>query len=213
MSRVRSRVAISLDGFIAGPNQSLENPLGVGGTQVHEWAFALAAFRKDHGLEGGEVNASTPIVEKMFEGVGAGVMGRNMFGGQPGPWNAANPWNGWWGKNPPYHHPVFVVTHHARPPLELEGGNRFHFVTEGFDAALAQARQAAAGQDVSIAGGAQTLQHFLRAGLIDDMILSVAPVLLGSGERLLDRIGTDLHGLKLVAAIPAPNVTHLKFAR
>jgi len=204
---------MSLDGFVAGPRQSVENPLGVGGMRVHEWVFPLAAWRATHGLEGGEVNESTAVVEESLENLGATIMGRNMFGGHPGPWNRAKPWNGWWGNNPPYHHPVFVLTHHAREPLALEGGTTFHFVTQGIEAALEQARRAAGGKDVSLAGGAKAAQQYLAAGLVDQMDISLAPVLLGSGERLLDHIGDDLHGLELVRTIVAPKVVHLKFVR
>ena len=143
---------MSLDGFVAGPNQSVENPLGVGGMRLHEWAFALAIFRDEHGMEGGEVNESTPVVEESLANIGATVMGRNMFGGHPGPWNPKNPWDGWWGTNPPYHHPVFVLTHYDRPPLELEGGTTFTFVTTGIESALEQARRAAGGKDITLAG-------------------------------------------------------------
>ena len=204
---------MSLDGFVAGPWQSVENPLGVGGMRVHEWVFPLAAWRATHGLEGGEVNESTAVVEESLENLGATIMGRNMFGGHPGPWNRAKPWNGWWGNDPPYHHPVFVLTHHAREPLALEGGTTFHFVTQGIEAALEQARRAAGGKDVSLAGGAKAAQQYLAAGLVDQMDISLAPVLLGSGERLLDHIGDDLHGLELVRTIVAPKVVHLKFVR
>jgi len=204
---------MSLDGFVAGPRQSVENPLGVGGMRVHEWVFPLAAWRATHGLEGGEVNESTAVVEESLENLGATIMGRNMFGGHPGPWNRAKPWNGWWGNDPPYHHPVFVLTHHAREPLALEGGTTFHFVTQGIEAALEQARRAAGGKDVSLAGGAKAAQQYLAAGLVDQMDISLAPVLLGSGERLLDHIGDDLHGLELVRTIVAPKVVHLKFVR
>jgi len=204
---------MSLDGFVAGPWQSVENPLGVGGMRVHEWVFPLAAWRATHGLEGGEVNESTAVVEESLENLGATIMGRNMFGGHPGPWNRAKPWNGWWGNDPPYHHPVFVLTHHAREPLALEGGTTFHFVTQGIEAALEQARRAAGGKDVSLAGGAKAAQQYLAAGLVDQMDISLAPVFLGSGERLLDHIGDDLHGLELVRTIVAPKVVHLKFVR
>jgi len=204
---------MSLDGFVAGPRQSVENPLGVGGMRVHEWVFPLAAWRATHGLEGGEVNESTAVVEESLENLGATIMGRNMFGGHPGPWNRAKPWNGWWGNDPPYHHPVFVLTHHAREPLALEGGTTFHFVTQGIEAALEQARRAAGGKDVSLAGGAKAAQQYLAAGLVDQMDISLAPVFLGSGERLLDHIGDDLHGLELVRTIVAPKVVHLKFVR
>ena len=204
---------MSLDGFVAGPRQSVENPLGVGGMRVHEWVFPLAAWRATHGLEGGEVNESTAVVEESLENLGATIMGRNMFGGHPGPWNRAKPWSGWWGNNPPYHHPVFVLTHHAREPLALEGGTTFHFVTQGIEATLEQARRAAGGKDISLAGGARAAQQYLAAGLVDQMDISLAPVLLGSGERLLDHVGDDLHGLELVRTIVAPKVVHLKFVR
>lgn len=204
---------MSLDGFVAGPGQSVEHPLGVGGLRLHDWAFALAAFRQMHGMEGGVVDASTPIIEEAFVNVGATVMGRNMFGGHPGPWDADKPWQGWWGVNPPYHHPVFVLTHHARPPLELEGGTTFTFVTEGPEAALALARTAAGGKDVSLGGGAFTARHYFMAGLVDELVLSLAPTLLGRGERLFDEAGDDLHGLELVRTIAAPNVTHFTYAR
>jgi len=140
-------------------------------------------------------------------------MGRNMFGGHPGPWDAGKPWNGWWGVNPPFHHPVFVLTQYAREPLELEGGTTFTFVTEGIEAALEQARRAAGGQDVSLAGGANTAQQYLAAGLVDEMEINLVPVLLGSGERLFDGVGDDLRGLELVRTVAAPKVTHLKFVR
>jgi dihydrofolate reductase len=213
MSRLRLRLSMSLDGFVAGPDQSVDNPLGVGGMALHEWVFPLAAFRKMQGMEGGEVNESTPVIEAHFVNVGASVMGRNMFGGQPGPWNVAQPWNGWWGPNPPFHHPVFVLTHHAREPLVLEGGTTFHFVTTGLGAALDQARKVAAGKDVSLGGGGSVARQALKAGLVDEMVLSLAPVLLGSGERLFEGVGNDLHGLKLVRTIATPTVTHLKFVR
>ena len=213
MSKLRFRISMSLDGFVAGPSQSVENPLGIGGMRLHEWVLPLTVWRATHGLQGGEVSESSRVVEESLANVGASVMGRNMFGGHPGPWDPKKPWNGWWGVNPPYRHPVFVLTHHARKPLELEGGTTFTFVTDGIEAALEQARRAAHGKDVSLAGGAQAAQQYLAAGLVDEMEISLAPTLLGSGERLFDGIGDDLHGLKLVRTITAPNVTHLKFAR
>ena len=212
MGKVTAHVSISLDGFMAGPDQSVDNPLGVGGMHLHDWAFALAAWRAPHGLEGGEVNASTAVVEETLAGVGATIMGRNMFGGHPGPWNRAKPWNGWWGVDPPFHHPVFVLTHHARPPLALEGGTTFTFVTAGIEEALAQARRAAQGRDVAVAGGASIGQAYLKAGRVDEMEISLAPVLLGGGERLFDGVGA-LPELKLVRTVAAPGVTHYKFAR
>lgn len=213
MSKVRFTISMSLDGFVAGPNQSKEDPLGVGGEHLHDWVVALAAWRSAHGKQGGEVNESTPIVEASQTNVGATIMGRNMFGGHPGPWDARQPWRGWWGSNPPFHHPVFVLTHHAREPLEMEGGTTFYFVTEGIHAALEQARRAAGTQDVLIAGGARAAQQYLSDGLVDEMVISLVPLLLGGGERLFDNVGDDLHGLELDRAIAAPNVTHLKFVR
>ena len=212
MARLRFKIAMSLDGFVAGPEQSTENPLGIGGPRLHEWVFPLAAWRRMHGLEGGEVNESTPVVEESLANIGATIMGRNMFGGHPGPWDPKQPWNGWWGNDPPFHHPVFVLTHHPRPPLRLEGGNTFTFVTDGFRAALEQARRAAGGKDVSLAGGAKAAQQYLEAGLVDEMVISLAPTLLGTGERLFEGI-RDLGALRLVRTVAAPDVTHLKFAR
>lgn len=204
---------MSLDGFVAGPSQSVDNPLGIGGERLHQWVFPLTAWRTMHGLQGGEVNESTPVVEESLANIGATVMGRNMFGGHPGPWDVKEPWNGWWGVNPPFHHPVFVLTHYAREPLHLEGGTTFTFVTDGIEAALEQARHAAGGKDVSLAGGASAAQQYLAAGLVDEMEINLAPTLLGSGARLFDGVGTDLHGLELVRTVAAPKVTHLKFAR
>ncbi|HLQ65600.1 MAG TPA: dihydrofolate reductase family protein [Candidatus Limnocylindrales bacterium] len=211
--KLRLRISMSLDGFVAGPSQSVENPLGIGGMRLHEWVFPLAAWRGMQGLEGGEVNESTQVVEESLVNVGATVMGRNMFGGHPGPWDSKKPWNGWWGANPPYHHPVFVLTHHFREPLTLEGGTTFTFVMDGIETALERARRAAGGKDVSLAGGAKAAQQYLAAGLVDEMEISLAPTLLGSGERLFESIGDDLHGLSLLRTIAAPNVTHLKFAK
>ncbi len=209
MSKLRLNIAISLDGYVAGPDQSEENPIGVGGMQLHEWMFPLAAFRESHGREGGEVNASTPVVEEMFENVGATIMGRNMFGPVRGPWGE-DPWTGWWGDDPPFHHPVFVLTHHPREPLEMDGGTTFHFVTDGIEAALAQAKEAAGDADVSLGGGAGAARQYLSAGLVDEMELHVTPLLLGAGERLFDGVGDDLK-LEQVRAIEAPGVTHLKY--
>ena len=204
---------MSLDGFVAGPSQSVENPLGIGGMRLHEWAFALAIFRDEHGMEGGVINESTRVVEESLANIGATVMGRNMFGGHPGGWDSKNPWNGWWGVNPPYHHPVFVLTHHKREPLVLEGGTTFTFVTTGIEVALEQARQAARGKDVSLAGGAKAAQQYLAADLVDEMEINLVPTLLGSGERLFEGVGDDQHGLELVRTVAAPQVTHFKFAK
>jgi len=211
--KLRFKISMSLDGFIAGPSQSVDNPLGIGGMRLHEWVVPLVSWRAMHGMEGGEVNESSPVVEESLVNIGATVMGRNMFGGHPGPWDSKDPWNGWWGDNPPFHHPVFVLTRYAREPLEMEGGTTFRFVTEGIEAALEQARRAAGGQDVSLAGGAKAAQQYLAAGLVDEMEINLVPVLLGSGERLFDGVGDNLHGLDLVRTVAAPKVTHLKFVR
>jgi dihydrofolate reductase len=210
MSKLRFNITMSLDGFVAGPRQSEQDPLGVGGTELHQWLVPLAAFREQHGEQGGEVNASTPIVEGWSEGIGAIVMGRNMFGGGPGPWGK-NPWNGWWGDDPPFHHPVFVLTHHARDPLELQGGTTFHFVTDGIESALEQAKEAAGGKDVSLGGGADVAQQYLAAGLIDEMLISVVPLFLREGSRLFDNLGAAKLDLEQVEAVEAPGVAHLRY--
>jgi len=212
VSKLRLRISMSLDGYVAGPDQSVKNPLGVGGERLHEWVVPLAAWRNTHGMKGGDVNPSSAVVEESLVNVGATIMGRNMFGGHPGPWDPKKPWKGWWGTNPPFHHPVFVLTHHARAPLEMEGGTTFTFVTDGIQSALEQARRAAGGKDVALSGGAKAAQQYLVAGLVDEMEISVAPTLLGAGERLFDGV-VDLHGLRLVRTVAAPDVTHLKFAR
>jgi dihydrofolate reductase len=210
VAKFRFQISISADGFIAGPNPSEEDPLGKGGMQLHEWAFKLAAWRAPHGREGGEVNASTAVMEEALDNVGATVMGRKMFGGGPGPWGE-DPWDGWWGDEPPFHTPVFVLTHHEREPLEKQGGTTFTFVTDGIESALAQAMDAAGGKDVSLGGGADVAQQYLAAGLIDELDLNVAPVLLGGGTRLFDKIaGADIT-LEQVRAIEAPGVTHIKY--
>jgi dihydrofolate reductase len=208
MSTIRFQISVSLDGYAAGPDQSEENPLGVGGEDLHGWVVELEAWRKQHGLEGGEINASTPVIEEAQSNVGATIMGRNMFGGGPGPWREDPPWNGWWGDNPPFHTPVFVLTHHPRTPLEMEGGTTFIFVTEGIESALEQAKQASAGLDVAIGGGANVMQQFLAAGLVDEFELHVVPILLGGGERLLENVGNLT--LEQLRAIEAPGVTHIK---
>ena len=209
MSKLRFHLSVSLDGYVAGPDQSEENPLGVGGEELHEWVVALEVWRRLHGLEGCEVNASTPVVERLQANVGATVMGRNMFGGGPGPWREDPPWNGRWGDNPPFHTPVFVLTHHPRRPLEMEGGTTFFFVTDGVESALEQAREAAAGQDVVTGGGANVVQQYLAAGLVDEFELHIVPILLGGGERLLDNVGN----LKVeqLRVVEAPGVAHIKY--
>jgi dihydrofolate reductase len=208
MAKLRFNIAISLDGYVAGPSQSEENPIGIGGMQLHEWLFPLAAFREIQGEEGGAINASTQVVEERFEDLGATIMGRNMFGPIRGPWGA-DPWKGWWGENPPFHNPVFVLTHYSREVLEMKGGTTFHFITDGIEAALEQAKEAAGNKDVSLAGGASVARQYLSAGLIDEVELSIVPLLLGGGERLFDDLGElELQQLRVVEA---PGVTHLKY--
>jgi dihydrofolate reductase len=202
---------MSLDGFVAGPNQSVKEPLGVGGERLHDWVLPLSAWREPHGLEGGEVNESSAVVAESNANIGATIMGRNMFGGHPGGWDPAKPWQGWWGRKPPFHHPVFVVTHHAREPLVLED-TTFTFVTTGIEDALKQARKAASGKDIALAGGASIANQYLIAGLVDEMELHVVPILLGGGARLLEGV-SDLHGLRLVRTVATPKVVHLKLAR
>jgi dihydrofolate reductase len=211
MTKLRCHISISLDGFVAGPNQSEENPLGEGGEQLHDWVVGLAAWRQAHGMEGGEVNESTPILEQSVENVGAGVMGRNMFGPPGGgPWGDGE-WKGWWGDNPPYHYPVFIVTHHPRDPVEMEGGTTFHFVTDGIESALEQATTAAGGKDVGLWGGGQIVQQYLAAGLLDELELHVVPVLLGDGARVFGNLGAAEVQLEQVRAVEAPGVAHLKY--
>jgi len=206
MQLLTCQVAVSLDGFSAGPNQSLENPLGEGGTRLHEWALSTASWRAQHGLDGGEDNADSQIVEESTQGIGAYLMGRKMFGGGDGPWDET--WTGWWGDEPPFHAPVFVLTHHPRQPLELRG-TTFTFVTEGIESALQQARAAAGDQNVAIGGGAHTIQQYLAAGLLDELQLHIVPVILGAGERLLVDVGDPL--LQPVRVIGSPAVTHVTY--
>jgi dihydrofolate reductase len=208
MSKVRVHISVSADGYAAGPNQSLENPLGESGERLHEWLFGLRAWREPHGLEGGEVNASNRILEESTANVGAEIMGRGKFGGGPGPWGD-DPWPGWWGEEPPFHMPVFVVTHHERAPLTLSD-TTFTFVTDGIESALDQARKAAAGKDVVIGGGAKAIDQYLAAGRVDELELHVVPLVLGGGARLFDGLGPDLE-LEQVRAIEAPGVTHIKY--
>src|SRR5438105_5382701 len=179
--------SISIDGYGAGPDQRLEHPLGENGTELHEWVFDTPTFRKIQGLEGGRTGIDETFAARSFENVGAWILGRNMFGPIRGPWPDES-WKGWWGEEPPYHTPVFVLTHHARAPLKMKGGTEFRFVTEGIRAALEQARAAAGGRDVRLGGGVSTIRQYLRAGLIDELHLALRPVLLGCGEHLLNGI-------------------------
>jgi dihydrofolate reductase len=177
--------SLSLDGYAAGPGQDLEHPLGVGGTQLHEWVFPTRTFQAMFGGGSGTTGIDDDFAARGIEGIGAWSLGRNMFGPPRGPWAEDDQWKGWWGDNPPYHTPVFVLTHHARPPIEMEGGTTFHFVTDGVHAALQRAKEAAGARDVRIGGGLATIRQYLKAGLVDSMHLAISPVLLGSGETLL----------------------------
>jgi dihydrofolate reductase len=209
MSKVRVHIATSADGYVAGPNQSEENPLGEGGEELHNWMLELKAWREPHGREGGEVNANTPIFEEAHANIGAEIMGRGKFGPPAGgPW-PDEAWNGWWGEDPPFHMPVFVVTHHEREPLTLTD-TTFTFVTDGIEPALAQAREAADGKDVYIGGGADIINQYLAAGLVDELEVHVSQLVLGGGERLFDGVGPDLK-LEQLRAVEAPGVTHLKY--
>jgi dihydrofolate reductase len=210
MSKLRCHISISLDGFVAGPNQSEENPLGEGGEQLHDWVVSLASWRGAHEKEGGEVNESSRVQEETVENIGAGIMGRNMFGPiGGGPWD--DQWKGWWGDNPPYHYDVFVVTHHPRDPVEMEGGTTYHFVTDGIESALEQAKEAAGGKDVMVWGGADIARQYLAAGLLDELELHVTPLVLGDGARLLDDLGDAGVRLEQLRAVEGPGVTHLKY--
>lgn len=208
-------ITVSLDGYAAGPNQSVEEPLGSGGERLHEWMLPLKEFRELLGLgEGGETNASSAFLRESRENAGATIMGRNMFGGHPGPWDEKKPWTGWWGPNPPFRHPVFVVTSQPRAPLVMEGGTTFTFVTDGVERALELAVDAAGGRDVILAGGAQTARQYLAAGLVDEMRLSVAPALLHGGERLFfQNLGDAPRDLKHVRTTAGPKAVHYTFAR
>jgi dihydrofolate reductase len=207
MSKVRCQITTSADGFVAGPNQSVENPLGEGGERLHEWMFKTAAWRESHGEEGGERTPDSDVVDEVRAGVGAYIMGRKMFGGGEGDWDES--WTGWWGENPPYRVPVYVLTHHEREPLPMEGGTTFHFVTGGIESALEQAREAAGEKDVEIAGGASTVNQYLAAGLLDELYLHIAPLVLGAGERLLEKVGTPV--FEPVKVVASPQVTHVKY--
>jgi dihydrofolate reductase len=210
MSKFRCHISISADGFVAGPNQSDEDPLGEGGEGLHDWVTRLAVWREAHGKEGGEVNESSAVQEESMENVGAAVMGRNMFGPPAGgDWDGE--WKGWWGDNPPYHYDVFVITHHPREPVEMEGGTTFHFVTDGIESALDRAKESAGGKDVALWGGGGVIRQNLAAGLLDELELHVVPLLLGGGSSPFDGLGGTGVELEQVRAIEAPGVTHVMY--
>lgn len=213
MSRLRLGISVSLDGYVAGPDQSPQQPLGKGGEGLHEWVVKLKSWREAHGLEGGTEGPDDLVMQESTANVGATIMGRNMFGGHPGAWSETEPWNGWWGEAPPFRHPVFVLTHHHRRPLIFGNGTSFTFVTDGIESALNRARTAAAGKDIWIGGGAEAAGQYLAAGLVDEMELHVVPLLLGGGSRLFEGVGTEMHGLKLVRVMNGDGVVHLRFAR
>jgi dihydrofolate reductase len=199
MSQVTCQITMSLDGYVAGPNPTREEPLGEGGERVHEWAYPTGPA--------GQHDVDAEVAGKMMDGIGAFIMGRKMFDGSHGPLDES--WRGWWGENPPYHAPVYVLTHHPREPVEMEGGTTFHFVTDGIESALEQARAAAGGQDVAIAGGAQAVQQYLAAGLLDEIHLHIAPMMLGDGTRLFENAGFPT--LEPVEVVPSPAVTHVRY--
>jgi dihydrofolate reductase len=213
MTRVRvESFSISVDGYGAGPDQSVEHPLGVGGEALHEWVVSTSSWRQSHGMEGGAGGIDDEFAARAVANIGAWILGRNMFGPIRGSWRDMS-WKGWWGKNPPYHVPVFVLTHHARPPIEMEGNTTFHFVTGGIHEALELARKAASGRDVRIGGGANTIQQYLRAGLIDEMHIAIAPAVLGRGERLFEGVDLRALGYQCAQFAGSEKATHVVLRR
>jgi len=211
MGKLKLDISMSLDGFVAGPNATLDQPLGEGGERLHEWVLELAAWRERHGLEGGTTNVDDEVLEESLGDTGAVLMGRRMFSGGEGPWEGDPRAEGWWGDDPPFRVPVFVLTHHAREPVTKQGGTSFTFVTDGIEAGLEQARAAAGDKDVALAGGASVAQQYLEAGLLDDVQIHVAPVLLGGGVRLFDQLGAGPVQLEGTRVIESPAVTHLRY--
>jgi len=212
MAKLRFNITMSLDGYVAGPGQSLENPLGQGGSGLHDWAIATRTFRATHGMEGGQGGLDDAHAASWNANIGATIMGRNMFGPVRGSWQD-DTWTGWWGDDPPFHTPVFVLTHYPRESLEMAGGTSFHFVTEGIESALEHAVEAAGGRDVSLGGGANTAQQYLRAGLIDEMEIHVVPLFLGEGSRLFESLDGGLQGYECVGLESSSAVAHYAFAR
>jgi dihydrofolate reductase len=209
MAKVKVQAfSVSIDGFGAGPRQSLNDPLGIGGTTLHQWFFPTRTFQQMVGGTGGNTGADDDFARRSFEGIGAWILGRNMFGPVRGPWPDES-WKGWWGDNPPYHVPVFVLTHYPRAPLAMQGGTTFHFVTGGIQEALQRAREAARGQDVRVGGGVSTVRQYLQAGLIDEMHLAIAPTLLGTGEALLAGLDLPQQGFRCTQHVGTPNALHV----
>mgnify|MGYP001545750974 FL=1 len=204
--------SVSIDGFGAGPDQSLDHPLGVGGEALHRWAFETRTFKQMFGGEGGSTGTDDEFARRGFENIGAWILGRNMFGPVRGPWPDES-WKGWWGETPPYHTQVFVLTHHARAPLEMDGGTIFHFVTDGIHTALERAKEAAGEHDIRLGGGVATIREYLRAGAIDEMHLAISPVLLGAGENLLAGLDLPMLGFRCTEHVPTENATHLVLTR
>lgn len=218
MAKLRAHnITVSLDGYMAGPDQSLDEPMGVGAQQLHQWAFATRLFRQMHGMDASDLDEREDTADDFFvaagdAGIGATIMGRNMFGPVRGPW-VDESWTGWWGENPPYHHPVFVLTHYPRDPITMDGGTTFHFVDDGIRSALDQAMDAAGGLDVRVGGGAETIQEYLRTGLVDEMHVAYVPLLLGSGERLFDNLDGAALRYTCVETVSTPSVLHARFHR
>jgi dihydrofolate reductase len=209
MSKVKADITISADGYVAGPNQSAEDPLGQGAEELHAWALGLEAWRKPHGLEGGETGVESDLVNEALAANGATIMGRRMYSGGSGPWDGDPNARGWWGDDPPFHHDVFVLTHHEREPLEMDGGTTFHFATAGIEPALDAAKVAAGDLDVLVAGGAQAIQQYLNAGVVDELTLHIAPLMLGAGERLFD--GVEPLALEPILSVPGRIATHISY--
>jgi dihydrofolate reductase len=205
-------LSVSLDGYAAGPGQTLDNPLGAGGERLHEWVFRTYAGRQMIGEDGGEKGTDNDFIMRGEDGIGATILGRNMFGPVRGPWGRSD-WRGWWGENPPYHHPTFVLTRHAREPVVMDGGTTFYFVTDGIEAALERAFEAAGDRDVRLGGGASTIQQYLRARLIDELHIVIVPILLGDGERLFDHLDGGPEGYECVEFVASPSVAHVRLER
>ncbi len=214
MTRVRvESFAISLDGYGAGPSQDIDNPLGVGGTDLHQWAFPTRTFQRAlFGTDGGTMGVDDDFAARGFRNIGAWILGRNMFAPSRGSWSDMN-WKGWWGDSPPYHVPVFILTHHARPSIPMDGGTTFHFVTGGIHETLDRAREAANGMDIRIGGGPNTIRQYLLAGLIDELHIAIAPVLLGRGERLFDGVDLRASGYECVQFVGSEKATHVVLRR